>query len=95
MTICIRKKMPLSWWNRIKTHIKSSNFKFPIKLKTGHHSPDQKTECYKMAIVSYSSIETILSEADKLNAEIYETNLSVSFRIYDEKHRSYIHVFYF
>lgn len=47
-----------------------------------------------MQIRNYTSLEAIQKEADKIGVQLYETNCSYSFRVFENKYCTFLHIFY-
>lgn len=47
-----------------------------------------------MQIRKYSSLDAIKKEAAKIGIELLETTVSYSFRIFENKQTTFLHIFY-
>jgi hypothetical protein len=47
-----------------------------------------------MKIITYASLDTILEESSKANIKLDENDISFSFSIFENRKRTYLHIFY-
>lgn len=47
-----------------------------------------------MKIRAYNTLEAITKEANKQKVQLFETNVSYSFRIFINKQTTFLHIFY-